>query len=166
MWRRVLQSAVLLCIGAGAAFAQLPPPDSGVRRGPGAAPELPTIEPKAPPPATITAPAAPTAPASEAPALSTAPIFVLRAIRVEGNTKIPAAAIDAIVAPYVGKKVSIADLEEIRRKLTVAYIDKGYLNSGVTIPDQNIADGIVLYRAVEGRVTEVEISGTEHFEPD
>jgi hemolysin activation/secretion protein len=69
------------------------------------------------------------------------------------------------VSPYLGKPVSIADLEEIRR-FTLLYIDRGFINSGATIPDQNVENGVVTFRFVEGRVTDIEVTGTEHFDPD
>ena len=33
------------------------------------------------------------------------------------------------------------------------------------LPDQNVANGVVTYRFVEGRVTDINVSGTEHFKP-
>jgi len=98
--------------------------------------------------------------------LSSAPIFVLRMIKVEGNTALDEPSIDKITAPYIGKPVSIADLEEIRRRLTLLYVNRGYINSGFTIPDQNVQNGAIIFRAVEGRVTGIELSGTEHFNPE
>src|SRR5690349_5857202 len=107
---RVLQSSILLCLLAGGALAQglAPPPTDllGPRRSGVAAPELPAIEPKAPPQPRIAAPAPPAA----ATQLSTAPIFVLRQVRFQGNTVLDQPSLDAVAAPFVGKKVSIADL--------------------------------------------------------
>lgn len=70
------------------------------------------------------------------------------------------------MAPYLGKPVSAEDLEEIRRRFTRLYIDRGYINSGAVLPDQNVANGVVTYRFVEGRVTDINVTGTEHFRPD
>ncbi len=136
----------------------------GPRRGSGAAPELPRIEPARPPRAGVDAPA-PAVAAPELP-LSTAPRFVLRGIRIEGNSALDEASIQHIVAPHIDQAASIASIEEIRRALTLLYVNRGYINSGLTIPDQNVENGVVTFRAVEGRVTEVDVSGTEHFAPD
>ena len=87
-------------------------------------------------------------------------------IDFDGNTVLDAPSIDAITAPFISRPVSIADLEEIRRALTLLYINRGYLNSGFTIPDQNVENGVVLLHAVEGRVTGIEVTGTEEFNPD
>jgi hemolysin activation/secretion protein len=91
---------------------------------------------------------------------------VLRGYHVDGNTVLDNAAIDAVFAPYLNRPVSIADLEEMRTRLTRLYVDRGYINSGFVIPDQDASSGIVTFHAVEGRVTEVGTTGTVHFDPD
>jgi len=168
MSRFLFQSIVLLGICGGGALAQSIVPGQTDLVSPhpsgSVAPALPQIEPKPPPQPSVTAPAPPAA--QQALPLSSAPIFVLRMIKVEGNTALDEPSIDKITAPYIGKPVSIADLEEIRRQLTLLYVDRGYLNSGFTIPDQNVQNGAIIFRAVEGRVTGIELSGTEHFDPE
>jgi hemolysin activation/secretion protein len=109
---------------------------------------------------------APPAPAEAAPPLRQGPRFVLRDINIAGNTVLDAAAIRAVVDPYLGKPVTTGDLEEIRRQLTLLYINRGFINSGVVIPDQTVTNGVVTFRFVEGRVTDIEVSGTEHFNPE
>lgn len=142
--------------------AALPPPVLPSRRG-GAVPPLPEPELAAPPASELSQPATP--PAAGQP-LQQGPRFVLRGIRVEGNTVLDEASIDTITAPYLGKLVSLGDLEEIRRRLTLFYVERGYLNSGAIIPDQDVGSGVLTIRVVEGTVTEVEIAGTAWFKPD
>ncbi|HTW50280.1 MAG TPA: ShlB/FhaC/HecB family hemolysin secretion/activation protein [Stellaceae bacterium] len=145
-------------------IAEALPEVTGRQLGP--APPLPPLEPT---PASGSAPAGSSpparAPAAQGP-LSQAPQFVLRAVRLDGNSRLDQATIDGVIAPYLNKPTSFADLEEIRRNLTSIYIEKGYINSGVLIPDQNVSDGLVHMRAVEGRVTEVNVTGTNSFKPD
>ena len=131
----------------------------------GPSPELPEIAPKPPPPPSITAPAAPP-PAAAVPPLRQGPRFVLRDVDITGNTVLDEAAIHSVIDPYRGKPVTTADLEEIRRQLTLLYINRGYINSGVVIPDQNVVNGVVTFRFIEGRITDIEVSGTDHFDPE
>ncbi|HVC51182.1 MAG TPA: ShlB/FhaC/HecB family hemolysin secretion/activation protein [Stellaceae bacterium] len=123
---------------------------------------LPRVAPAAPSHSAVAAPPPP-GPAAR---LSQAPRFRLRNIAVDGDTVLGSAAIEKVIAPYRGKLVSIADLDEIRRRLTLLYIKAGYINSGVTIPDQNVTGGLVKMHVVEGRVTQVEITGTKQFRPE
>lgn len=144
------------------------PPEESTTRRQGSGSPLPPIEPM--PPAAPVSPgsalsSAPQAPAMQAP-LGEAPKFVLRGIRLDGNTRLDQPSIDGIVGPYLNTPVTLTNLEEIRRQLTSLYIEKGYINSGVVIPDQNVTDGTVLMRAVEGRVTDVNVTGADNFNPD
>jgi hemolysin activation/secretion protein len=91
---------------------------------------------------------------------------VLRDVNITGNTVLDEASIRGVIDPYLGKPVTTADLEEIRRQLTLLYINRGYVNSGVIIPDQNVVNGVVAFRFIEGRVTDIEVTGTEHFNPE
>ncbi|HLY43966.1 MAG TPA: POTRA domain-containing protein, partial [Stellaceae bacterium] len=118
----------------------------GPRRGGGAAPELPPLELARPPqppmanagansgPQPAAQPANPGAQPAANPAaqpLSTVASFVLRGVRLEGNMVLGEADIDKIVQPYLEKAVSLATIEDIRRRLTLLYVNRGYLNSGV-----------------------------------
>ncbi|MGC2198665.1 MAG: ShlB/FhaC/HecB family hemolysin secretion/activation protein [Stellaceae bacterium] len=100
------------------------------------------------------------------PPLREGPRFVLHDVKVVGNTVLGDAAIRGVVDPYLGKLVTTGDLEEIRRQLTLLYINQGYINSGVVIPDQNVVNGVVTFHFVEGHVTDIEVSGTDHFNPE
>ncbi|HEY2538056.1 MAG TPA: ShlB/FhaC/HecB family hemolysin secretion/activation protein [Stellaceae bacterium] len=167
LWRRLAPLAALLWVVADAnALAQSnlanpigtprERPESGSQRLPGAQP--------APPPPANLGVASPPPAAAPAPAANS-PRFVLRKVDVVGNTVINQAAINAVVKPYIGKVVTPADLEEIRRRFTRLYIDRGFINSGAVLPDQNIVNGVVTYRFVEGRITDINVAGTNHFRP-
>jgi hemolysin activation/secretion protein len=131
-------------------------PESGAQ-------ELEEAQPRAAPPANLGAPA--TLPAAPVPPLAEGKRFILRRVSIAGNTVIPEESIRAVVAPYIGKSITIADLETIRRRFTRLYIDGGYINSGAVLPDQNVSNGVVTYRFVEGRVTDINVAGTDHFKP-
>ena len=127
-------------------------------------PELPSVQPSQPPGPSLTVPIAPP---PEAPLpLGQGPRFILRDVYITGNTVLDQASIRRVVDPYIGKPVTTADLEEIRRQFTLLYINGGYINSGAIIPDQNVLNGVVAFRFVEGGVTDIEVTGTDHFNPE
>ncbi|MCB1826527.1 MAG: ShlB/FhaC/HecB family hemolysin secretion/activation protein, partial [Candidatus Competibacteraceae bacterium] len=72
----------------------------------------------------------------------------------------------AVTAPYENRVLSAEELQEARRQLTLYYVERGYLNSGAVIPDQQVEDGVVRIRVVEGRLSEVEITGNMHLRAD
>jgi hemolysin activation/secretion protein len=135
-------------------------------------PVLPGKEPR---PADLVAPAR-TAPPLQAPAPSTAPgpaspaahlpRIKVREIRVTGSTVFSAQALDAITAPYVGREVTFEDLAALRQALTLKYVNAGYINSGALLPDQQVVDGVVEYRIVEGRLSGITVTGNTHLHSD
>jgi hemolysin activation/secretion protein len=100
----------------------------------------------------------------EAP-LSSGPRFLLKGVRFEGNTVFSDADLIAVAAPFIDRPVSTEDIERLRRELTLHYIDAGYVNSGLVLPDQRVIDGVVVFQIVEGELTNIEITGTETMRP-
>ena len=84
-------------------------------------------------------------------------------IRIEGNTVFTAQELAAMTSPYTNRMVSLEELHELRHTLSRAYVERGYVSSGVVIPDQRVADGTVTLRAVEGTLTDIEIEGNRRW---
>ena len=64
-------------------------------------------------------------------------------IRIRGNTALGDNELGAITADYEGRSVTVEELHALRQKLSRAYFDRGYVNSGVIIPDPQATDGVV-----------------------
>jgi hemolysin activation/secretion protein len=135
----------------------------------GGAPILPQLQlaPPAPPGAVPPAASPPgRQPPAAKPVVRGMANLILRSVHIVGNTVLDEASIHAIAAPYLGKSVTLDDLEDIRQRFTRLYIDRGFVNSGAVIPDQDVANGVVTFQFVEGRVTDIKVSGTDHFNPE
>jgi len=158
----VVQAAAQSVIEPGAPAARSGPlpnplPD---RRG-GGAPALAPIEPAVPsPPANASIP--PQSSPSET-NLQNQAIFVLKGVKITGSTVFDQAAIDKVAAPFLNHPVGLRDVEEIRKQVTLLYVNRGYINSGAVVPDQTINDGVLILRVVEGRVTEIDLTGNRHY---
>jgi hemolysin activation/secretion protein len=92
-------------------------------------------------------------------------VFV-REILVEGNTVLPDEVVAEFVQPFLFRELTASDLEDLRRRLTAAYVERGYINSGAVLPDQDVVGGTVRYEIVEGRLTGIEVTGNERLQPD
>lgn len=149
-----------LLVACGAAWAQAPqlPPDTRPAEKAPPAPEL-----RKPPPALLELPPLEPPAADRVPF---APRVVARRFRIVGSTVFPDAELAAIAAPFEGREITSQDLEELRRRLTLHYVERGYVNSGAVIPDQTIADGVIEIRIVEGRLSRIDVEGTRHFSED
>lgn len=105
-------------------------------------------------------------PRGEAESLGASGSLYVRDIRVEGVTVLDAADVARITATAEGRTVGLEELNEVRVELTRLYVEAGFVNSGVIIPDQNVEDGVVLFRAVEGQLTSVELTGNAYTSSD
>jgi hemolysin activation/secretion protein len=122
-------------------------------------PALPGFAPRQPPQGFVLPPVPESAPALKG---DTRKVHVKRIV-VEGNTVLPEDKIRALVQPRENREVSVADLEELRQALTRLYIDAGYINSGVIIPEDPLRNGELRFVAIEGRLDEVRVQGNERL---
>jgi hemolysin activation/secretion protein len=90
---------------------------------------------------------------------STQKVFVLNKVVLQNSSAFTTADFAAAYAPYMGKKVSFADLNTIIQNMTRQYREAGYVFSRVVLPPQKIKDGVVYVNAVEGRVGRVDVVG-------
>lgn len=90
---------------------------------------------------------------------------LIRKIDVEGSTVFTPEELRKVTAPFENRELSTEDLEELRRALTLLYVDKGYVNSGAIIPDQAVKDGTITIQIIEGELTDIKIEGTRYFLP-
>ncbi len=98
--------------------------------------------------------------ASDAPSatMDTSAGFNLKRVIFRGHTVFQTSELDAIAAPYLQRRISQADLEDLRQKLTRHYVDRGYVNSGVLLKPETQTDQAV-FDVVEGRLTSVQLHG-------
>jgi hemolysin activation/secretion protein len=94
------------------------------------------------------------------------PSVFVREIRVEGNSVLGAEELAPVTEPYTHRRLTALDLESLRRALTLHYIQKGYVSSGALLPDQEVVDGVVTFRIVEGQLTDIVIEGNRWLRSD
>ena len=84
--------------------------------------------------------------------------FTVKEFQFKGNTVLDEADIEAIVKDYRDRPLTFADLLELETKLSRLYTQKGYINSGVVIPSQNVSKGIIVINAIEGKVDDITVN--------
>lgn len=118
---------------------------------------------KIPAPADLFPPQLPTPPADTAP--NTPEKITVTQFKVTGNTVFTQADFDAVTAPFRDRPISLTELFQARSAITQLYVDKGYITSGAFIPPQQLKDGAVEIRIVEGRLEAINVSGTQRLNP-
>ena len=94
--------------------------------------------------------------------LSSARVFV-KQFQFTGNHTFSSATLAKVTEKYSGREITAEELEQARQDLTMFYINNGYINSGATLPDQNVESGVITFRIVEGRMTDVNLKGNFWF---
>lgn len=100
---------------------------------------------------------------AEKPSLSSGLRVFVRKIRLQGNTVFPTATLEQVTAAYENRSLTTDELQRLRQDLTRYYVDRGYINSGAVIPDQDVEGGIIDILIVEGRLERLDIEGNEHL---
>ena len=87
------------------------------------------------------------------------PSFKVTGFVIEGNTVIPTDELQAQIASYLGKRMTLAELYDVADVLTRYYRAKGYGLADVAPPAQKITTGTVRLQVIEGRLGKITIQG-------
>ncbi len=148
----LLRGAMIGAMLAPGALAQVVPPSAEPGRIEQRFEQQPT--PQSKPPVVIAAPdAAP--PPEQAEKI----LFALSEVVVDGNTAIGAEDLRPLLAPLLGREVSLAEIYALRDAITALYREQGYALSQAVIPAQRIENGVVRLQVVEGYIAEVVFEG-------
>ena len=89
----------------------------------------------------------------------TKPLFDLRGVSLTGARTISRAQLITAYQPYLGKKVSQADLAAMATAVSELYRAAGFHLSRAIVPPQDIKNGMVGLQVIEGSITEVALKG-------
>jgi hemolysin activation/secretion protein len=92
------------------------------------------------------------------------PRFDISGFAVEGNTLLPAAEVDAVLAPYKGRDRDFAAVQQAVAALQKAYQRHGFNLVRVALPEQELEHGLVRIRVVETRIGKVTVEGKRYFD--
>lgn len=81
--------------------------------------------------------------------------FMVKGIRIVGNTLLPDARLRSLVAGYEGRELTLADLGDLADIISTAYLRAGYPLVRVYVPAQTMAGGVVKLAVVEARYGKV-----------
>lgn len=98
--------------------------------------------------------------------ITNSPAFKVKQIDIVGSTIFTEQELVNMKTPYEGRIVSIDELQAFRHALSLHYFRRGYINSGVIIPDQNVETGIVKFKVIEGQLTTLNLSGNADLVDD
>ncbi len=128
-------------------------------------PEPSSLQPVPPVPLPAPAPAE-SIPPAPAPVPETVPVQIpVQQIEVVGSTVFDENDFAPIVQPVQGKSLTLEELRQVADQITQLYLNEGYLTSRAILVDQQIQDGVVQIRVIEGSLEAIEIEGTRRVNP-
>lgn len=89
--------------------------------------------------------------------------FELRSVQVTGVTIVDTAGLNFTWEPYVGKKIGFTELHAIAAMIKKVYKDLGYLTTATFLPPQDIKNGEVEIRIMEGKRGDLIVDGNKYF---
>lgn len=159
LWSRILLASYFLGLSIFSNFtvsAQTSPSRNPDDRFPQPIPSAEPLPSESEPPVLPT----PTPPTPEpAPPIN---IFV-RQIVVTGSTILRSEEITALTKPLENREVTLTELTGVADAITQLYLNRGYISSRAILGDQEIVDGVVQIRVVEGSLEKIEVVGTKRL---
>lgn len=101
-------------------------------------------------------------PASEPPASTAEATVAVTAFTVQGNTLLDAAALQAVLQPWLGAQ-TLASLQRAAKAVQAQYSLAGYGAVVAYLPPQPVAAGTVTIAVVEGRLARVTVQGAQRL---
>ncbi|MEH1864027.1 MAG: ShlB/FhaC/HecB family hemolysin secretion/activation protein [Nostoc sp.] len=144
---------------------QLPPPQDlqPPLPSPIPSPELPQ---PLPPPAELFPPSVPT-PTPDEPLPGKFPqTIVVERFEVIGSTVFSPKELALATAEFTKRPISLTEVYQARSKITDLYVRNGYITSGAYIPPQTIKSGVVKIQVVEGKLEDIQVTGTRRLNPN
>jgi len=89
--------------------------------------------------------------------------FFLKEIKITGATIFNTEELRPTYASYLNKKVTFADLETITKNIKAKYAQKGYVTSSAYIPAQDIKEGKIEIKVMEGKMGKLKVEGNRWF---
>lgn len=98
--------------------------------------------------------------------LAGAVTFVLKSLKVIGNSVLEEKLIADQVRSYVGRPVTGPELQEMAARITRLYADRGYLTSRCIVPAQRVDDGNVVLQIEEDKLGSLLLGGLTSYRFD
>ncbi len=92
--------------------------------------------------------------------------FFVKEIRLEGVKEILLSELRPILKKFENQNLNLAKLNAIARNITQYYRLKGYITSRAFVPPQEVENGVVVIKVVEGRLGKVVINGNKLVKTD
>ncbi|BCL90911.1 ShlB/FhaC/HecB family hemolysin secretion/activation protein [Ralstonia pseudosolanacearum] len=85
--------------------------------------------------------------------------FAIHRIELTGNTVLDAATVDQIKQPFLDRELGAKRINLLIRRLTEAFLQRGYVTTRAYLPPQNLKEGTLSIAVVPGKVESLQVNG-------
>ncbi len=89
--------------------------------------------------------------------------MLVQRFRFEGNQVYTAEQLQAVIAGWEGKELTLDDIYHVSDVLTAFYRRHGYMLATVNVPAQRVRSGVIRLEVVEGRLEDVRFEGNQSY---
>ncbi|MEH2057659.1 MAG: ShlB/FhaC/HecB family hemolysin secretion/activation protein [Nostoc sp.] len=144
---------------------KLPPPQDVQPPSPSPLPSPELLQPL-PPPAELFPPSAPNPTPEERLPGNFPQTIVVERFEVVGSTVFSAKELAQATAEFTKRPISLTQVYQARSKITDLYFKNGYITSGAYIPPQTIQSGVIKIQVIEGKLEDIQVTGTRRLNPN
>jgi len=88
---------------------------------------------------------------------------LVKAITFAGNTVIATGKLDSLTEEFKNQDLTWDEIKSIADSVTMAYQELGYILAKAYVPEQEIKDGVLEIRIVEGNVGKLKVTGNKYY---
>lgn len=89
--------------------------------------------------------------------------ILIRQINLQGAALIDEQTLKTILSKYENKSLTLAEINQIAEDITARYREQGYILAYAYIPQQEIKDGILEIRVIEGKAGDITVTGNKSY---
>jgi len=89
--------------------------------------------------------------------------LLVERVQFEGNVAVSSDEIRKRIQEFSGKKLSISEIYEMCRIIDRHYAEKGYFLARSYPPPQDVRDGVLVIKILEGKIGTIRIEGNKHY---
>ncbi len=89
--------------------------------------------------------------------------IVVKSFNVVGSSVFSQEELATAIKSFANRPLTLSELFQARSAITKLYTDKGYINSGAYIPEQELDNDSLTIAVLEGQLEGINVSGTKHL---
>ncbi len=86
-------------------------------------------------------------------------VFEINGVIFDGATSLPESQLQKLASEYIDREIRLSDVYDLAERVTALYRGQGYILSRAIVPAQQIDDGFLTIRIVEGYIESYRIEG-------